>query len=60
MKTTLLLKEECRQLVLHAETTHEASMLNVLESLPNTHRTDFYEQVNVLVITFDKEVKEEV
>lgn len=44
MKTTLLIKEGRTQIVLHPESEHDKSVLDVLEKLPNTHRTDLYDR----------------
>lgn len=44
MKTTILIKENRTQLVLHPETTHDNSVLDILEEMPNTHRTNLYDR----------------
>jgi hypothetical protein len=42
MKTTILIKENRTQLILEHENDHEKEVLKILEKLPNTHRTQFY------------------
>lgn len=44
MKTTILIKENRTQLVLHPETDHDSSVLDILEKMPNTHRTNLYDR----------------
>lgn len=44
MKTTILIKENRTQLVLHPETDHENDVLKILEKMPNTHRTNLYDR----------------
>ena len=44
MKTTILIKESRTQLVLHPESDHDKSVLDILEDLPNTHRTNLYDR----------------
>lgn len=43
MKTTILIKERRVQLILEPETDHDKEVLKILEKLPNTHRTYFYD-----------------
>jgi hypothetical protein len=40
MKTTILIKENRTQLVLHPESKHDKHVLDILQELPNTHRAD--------------------
>lgn len=44
MKTTILIKENRTQLVLHPESEHDKSVLDILEKMPNTHRYDLYDR----------------
>jgi hypothetical protein len=44
MKTTILIKESRTQLVLHPESEHDKSVLDILEKMPNTHRTNLYDR----------------
>lgn len=44
MKTTILIKENRTQLVLHPENEHDNSVVKILEKLPNTHRTNLYDR----------------
>lgn len=44
MKTTILIKENRTQLVLHPESEHDSSVLDILEKMPNTHRTNLYDR----------------
>jgi len=44
MKTTILIKENRTQLVLHAETDHDSDVIKILNRLPNTHRTNLYDR----------------
>ncbi len=44
MKTTILIKENRTQLVLHPESDHDSSVLDILEKMPNTHRTNLYDR----------------
>lgn len=44
MKTTILIKEGRTQLVLHPEGEHDKAVLDVLEKMPNTHRTNLYDR----------------
>jgi hypothetical protein len=44
MKTTILIKENRTQLVLHPESEHDKSVLDVLANMPNTHRTNLYDR----------------
>ena len=44
MKTTILIKENRTQLVLHPESNHDKSVLDILEKMPNTHRTNLYDR----------------
>lgn len=44
MKTTILIKESRTQLVLHPESEHDKSVLDILEKMPNTHRFDLYDR----------------
>jgi len=44
MKTTILIKEGRTQLVLHPDSEHDKSVLDTLEKLPNTHRTNLYDR----------------
>ena len=44
MKTTILIKENRTQLVLHPESEHDKSVLDILENMPNTHRWDLYDR----------------
>lgn len=44
MKTTILIKENRTQLVLHPESEHDKSVLDILEKMPNTHRCDLYDR----------------
>lgn len=44
MKTTILIKENRTQLVLHPESEHDSSVLDVLGKMPNTHRTNLYDR----------------
>ena len=41
MKTTILIKENRTQLVLEYENDHDENVLNLLEKLPNTYRSEF-------------------
>ena len=42
MKTIILVEEKRTQLCLKPENEHDKSVLDVLEKLPNTHRTNLY------------------
>ena len=44
MKTTILIKENRTQLVLHPESEHDKATLDILQELPNTHRCDLYDR----------------
>lgn len=44
MKTTILIKENRTQLVLHPESRRDKEVLDILEELPNTHRFDLYDR----------------
>ena len=44
MKTTILIKDDRTQLVLHPETEHDSKALEILETMPNTHRTNLYDR----------------
>jgi hypothetical protein len=44
VKTTILIKENRTQLVLHPENDHDSSVLTILEKMPNTHRTNLYDR----------------
>lgn len=44
MKTTILIKENRTQLVLHPETPHDNDVIKILEKIPNTHRTNLYDR----------------
>lgn len=44
MKTTILIKENRTQLVLHPESDHDKSVLDILEKMPNTHRKNLYDR----------------
>lgn len=44
MQTTILIKEGRTQLVLHPESAHDKSVLDVLSKMPNTHRTNLYDR----------------
>lgn len=44
METTILIKENRTQLVLHPENKHDRSVLDILEKMPNTHRTNLYDR----------------
>lgn len=44
MKTTILIKENRTQLVLHPESEHDKSVLDILEKMPNTHRRNLYDR----------------
>lgn len=44
MKTTILIKENRTQLVLHPESDHDSKVLEILEKMPNTHRTNLYDR----------------
>lgn len=44
MKTTILIKEDRTQLVLHPESKHDKSVLDILEKMPDTHRTNLYDR----------------
>lgn len=44
MKTTILIKENRTQLVLHPESDHDGDVLTMLEKMPNTHRTNLYDR----------------
>ena len=64
MKTIILIKENRIQLILQPETTHDEEALKILEKLPNSHRTWFYDceggwtrrtsGMSDLIIVFDK------
>lgn len=69
MKTTILIKENRTQLVLHPESEHDKSVLDILGEMPNTHRTNLYDRQGGftmfsedanngkdLLIVFDQEV----
>lgn len=44
MKTTILIKENRTQLVLHPEGDHDKAVLDILAEMPNTHRTNLYDR----------------
>lgn len=44
MKTTILIKENRTQLVLHPESEHDKSVLDILEEIPNTRRCNLYDR----------------
>lgn len=44
MKTTIITEENRIQLCLHPENEHDSSVLDVLEKMPNTHRTHLYQR----------------
>jgi len=44
MKTTILIKENRTQLVLHPESTHDKAVLDILEKMPNTTRCSLYDR----------------
>jgi hypothetical protein len=44
MKITLITEEDRTQVCLHPESEYDSSVLDSLESLPNTHRTSLYER----------------
>ena len=44
MKTTILIKENRTQLVLHPESNHDKNVLDLLADLPNTHKVDLYDR----------------
>ncbi len=44
MNTTILIRENRTQLVLHPESEHDTSVLKILEKMPNTHRTNLYDR----------------
>jgi len=44
MKTTILISEGRTQLVLHPQSKHDKSVLNMLSQLPNTHRRSLYDR----------------
>ena len=44
MKCTILIKESRTQLVLHPESNHDKSVLDILENMPNTHRSNVYDR----------------
>jgi hypothetical protein len=44
MKTTILIKENRTQLVLHPESAHDKATLDILEKMPNTHRVNLYDR----------------
>ena len=68
MKTTILIKENRTQLVLEAESEHDKKVLDILEKLPNTYRSQFYDcqggwtrqssDKEDLIIVFDKTVND--
>ena len=43
MKTIILVEEGRTQLVLQPENDHDKEVAKVLEKLPNTHRSHFYQ-----------------
>lgn len=44
MKTTILIKENRTQFVLHPENEHDNDVIEILTKLPNTHRTNLYDR----------------
>ena len=54
MKTTILIKENRTQLVLHPESEHDSSILDILEKMPNTHRYNLYDREGGFTM-FDQE-----
>ena len=44
MKTTIITEEDRIQLCLHPETKYDESVLDILEKMPNTHRTHLYKR----------------
>ena len=54
MNTTILIKENRTQLVLHPESEHDKAVLDILEKMPNTHRTNLYDR-NGGFTMFDEE-----
>ncbi len=44
MKTTILIKENRTQLVLHPDSDHDKAVLDILEKMPNTHRCNLYDR----------------
>lgn len=44
MRTTILIKENRTQLVLHPDNDHDKAVLDILEKMPNTHRTNLYDR----------------
>lgn len=44
MNTTILIKENRTQLVLHPESEHDSAVLDILEKLPSTHRVGLYDR----------------
>ena len=44
MKTTILIKENRTQLVLHPDSQYDNAVLDILEKMPNTHRTNLYDR----------------
>lgn len=43
MNTSIVIKENRRQLVLSPETDHDKEVIKILSDLPNSYRTEFYD-----------------